>query len=223
MKGFARYSTDSKWHVPHFEKMLYDQGQLAVSFSQAFQATKDPKFAKVVRDIVKYVNRDLRHPMGGYYRYDIIDLSVIGTVVKDSPSHFSAEDADSLPTADSQAKKEGAFCVWTKEELDRLLPANVVPAFCKFYNVEEGGNVDASGNPHGELLFVDRTLFISVLSLNSFLSIQKPERADRRWYRSRRRHQGIRSQRSRGSGCSPSEGPRRSARGQEDETEAAPR
>ena len=76
MKGFARYSTDSKWHVPHFEKMLYDQGQLAVSFSQAFQATKDPKFAKVVRDIVKYVNRDLRHPMGGYYRYDIIDLGI---------------------------------------------------------------------------------------------------------------------------------------------------
>ena len=75
-KGFARYSTDAKWHVPHFEKMLYDQGQLLVSYSQTFQATKDQKFAKTVEDIVEYVLRDLRHPLGGFY---------------------SAEDADSFP------------------------------------------------------------------------------------------------------------------------------
>jgi len=60
-QGFARYSTDDKWHVPHFEKMLYDQGQLAVAYSEAFLATKDPFFEEVVRDILTYVSRDLSH------------------------------------------------------------------------------------------------------------------------------------------------------------------
>lgn len=90
-----------RWHVPHFEKMLYDQGQLAVAFAQAFQATQDRKFAKVVQDIVEYVCRDLRHPKGGFY---------------------SAEDADSYPEAGAESKKEGAFCVWTKDELEQLIP-----------------------------------------------------------------------------------------------------
>lgn len=95
-KGFARYSTDQSWHVPHFEKMLYDQGQLAVAYARAFQATGDTKFAVVVRDIIDYSIRDLRHPLGGF---------------------FSGEDADSLPTPDAEKKQEGAFCVWTYEEL----------------------------------------------------------------------------------------------------------
>lgn len=61
LQGFARYSTDSKWHVPHFEKMLYDQAQLAVVYSNAYLLTKDEKFANVVRDILTYVSRDLSH------------------------------------------------------------------------------------------------------------------------------------------------------------------
>lgn len=60
-KGFARYSTDEKWHVPHFEKMLYDQAQLAVSYSNAYIASKEEFFADVVRDILTYVDRDLGH------------------------------------------------------------------------------------------------------------------------------------------------------------------
>merc|ERR1711962_1092640 len=103
-KGFARYSTDERWHVPHFEKMLYDQGQLCVAFAQAYQATKDAKLKKVLNEVIEYVSRDLRHPDGGF---------------------FSAEDADSLPTSESDHKKEGAFCVWTSQELQELLKGDV--------------------------------------------------------------------------------------------------
>ena len=136
-KGFARYSTDSKWHVPHFEKMLYDQGQLAVSYAQAFRATHDRFYEAVVRDILTYINRDLRHPLGGY---------------------FSAEDADSLPSSDASKKVEGAFCVWTYDELKQHLSANLKDSnrtlfdlVRKVYNVRENGNVDPRGDPHGEL------------------------------------------------------------------------
>ena len=59
-----RYSTDENWHVPHFEKMLYDQAQLCVAFSQAYQATKDDKYRKVINGILKYVTRDLKHDKG---------------------------------------------------------------------------------------------------------------------------------------------------------------
>ena len=62
--GFARYSTDENWHVPHFEKMLYDQGQLLVSYAQAYQATKDEKYRVVINGILKYVTRDLKHEKG---------------------------------------------------------------------------------------------------------------------------------------------------------------
>ena len=62
--GFARYSTDENWHVPHFEKMLYDQGQLLVAYAQAYQATKEDKYREVINGILKYVTRDLRHEKG---------------------------------------------------------------------------------------------------------------------------------------------------------------
>ena len=101
LQGFARYSTDASWHVPHFEKMLYDQGQLAVAFAYAFQATKKTELARVLEDILTYVDRDLSHPLGAF---------------------FSAEDADSKAKADEDAhKREGAFCVWTFEQLEEVL------------------------------------------------------------------------------------------------------
>ena len=62
--GFARYSTDENWHVPHFEKMLYDQAQLCVAYSYAYQATKEDKYRQVIDGIIKYVARDLKHPKG---------------------------------------------------------------------------------------------------------------------------------------------------------------
>jgi uncharacterized protein YyaL (SSP411 family) len=100
LQGFARYSTDKKWHVPHFEKMLYDQAQLAVAYSNAYLLTKDTFYANIVRDILQYVGRDLSHPEGGFY---------------------SAEDADSYPKFESKDKKEGAFYAWMESEIDEIL------------------------------------------------------------------------------------------------------
>ncbi|KAF4518086.1 hypothetical protein B566_EDAN007787 [Ephemera danica] len=138
-QGFARYSTDDRWHVPHFEKMLYDQGQLLVSYAAAYTATKDEFFAEIVRDIVTYVSRDLSHPLGGFY---------------------SAEDADSLPSFDSTEKKEGAFCVWTYEEVDALLgnlraaedsPITLAELAAYHYDIKPNGNVNPYQDPHDEL------------------------------------------------------------------------
>src|SRR5438046_177347 len=98
--GFHRYSVDAYWHVPHFEKMLYDQAQLAVAYLDAFQITQDRQFASVARDILDYVARDLTSNEGGF---------------------FSAEDADSLFEHGKPEHGEGAFYIWTKKEIDTAL------------------------------------------------------------------------------------------------------
>ncbi|XP_065591569.1 spermatogenesis-associated protein 20 isoform X1 [Cyrtonyx montezumae] len=138
-QGFHRYSTDRQWHVPHFEKMLYDQGQLAAVYSRAFQISGDEFFADVAADILLYVSRDLGSQAGGF---------------------CSAEDADSYPTAACSEKREGAFCVWAAEELRALLPDPVEGAaegttladvFMYHYGVKEDGNVNPRKDPHKEL------------------------------------------------------------------------
>lgn len=96
----CRYSVDDRWHVPHFEKMLYDQAQLSVSYCNAYVVTKDEFYADIVRDILTYVSRDLSHPLGGFY---------------------GAEDADSYPYEGAPHKQEGAFCVWEYDEIFNLL------------------------------------------------------------------------------------------------------
>ncbi len=126
--GFHRYSVDDRWFVPHFEKMLYDQAQLAVSYLEAFQITREERFAETARDIFEYVLRDMRHPEGGFY---------------------SAEDADSvIDQAHPEEKGEGAFYVWSRAELAAILPPGSLEPFCRRYGVEEGGNV--RDDPHGE-------------------------------------------------------------------------
>ena len=93
--GFHRYSVDECWFVPHFEKMLYDQAQLAISYLEAFQITRDPFYAGIARSMLDYVLRDMTHPEGGFY---------------------SAEDADSvIDPANPHEKGEGAFYIWTCE------------------------------------------------------------------------------------------------------------
>ncbi len=127
--GFHRYSVDDAWHVPHFEKMLYDQGQLAIAYLEGYQLTGETAFADVARDILAYVERDLRAPGGAF---------------------FSAEDADSALEQDGTAHAEGAFYVWTKAEIDALLPAEDAPMFCRHYGVDPEGNADARSDPHNE-------------------------------------------------------------------------
>lgn len=109
--------------------MLYDQAQLVVAYIDAYRLTDDEFFAEVARDILHYVSRDMTGPHGGFY---------------------SAEDADSLRSADAHHKTEGAFYIWEKEEIDRLL-GNDAPLFNFFYGVEPDGNTRAESDPHGEL------------------------------------------------------------------------
>ncbi len=139
--GFHRYSVDERWFVPHFEKMLYDQAQLAVSYIEAFQITHDPFYAGIARATLDYVLRDMTHPDGGFY---------------------SAEDADSvIDPAQPKVKGEGAFYLWTAQELEQLLGEQLAKMFAFRYGVEPNGNVHH--DPHGEftgknILYLRHTL-----------------------------------------------------------------
>ena len=112
--GFHRYSTDERWLVPHFEKMLYDQALLARTYLEAYQATGKPQYADVARDIFEYVLRDMRDPQGAFY---------------------SAEDA-------GEVGKEGEFYVWTPDEIERVLGKQDAELFTRFYGVTPTGNFE---------------------------------------------------------------------------------
>jgi uncharacterized protein YyaL (SSP411 family) len=127
--GFHRYSVDTVWHVPHFEKMLYDQAQLASSYLDAYQITHDSFFATTAKDILDYVLGDMTGPDGEFY---------------------SAEDADSLVQAGKPDQAEGAFYVWKKDDIDRALGPDRSKVFDYVYCVEPDGNA-ASSDTSGEL------------------------------------------------------------------------
>ena len=119
--GFHRYSTDARWFLPHFEKMLYDQAQLANSYLDAYQITHEAIYADTARDILDYVLRDMTGPDGEFY---------------------SAEDADSaVDPKEPDKKAEGAFYVWTADQI-RAAIGQPAAAFSFRYGVLEGGNVD---------------------------------------------------------------------------------
>jgi uncharacterized protein YyaL (SSP411 family) len=150
--GFHRYSVDRYWHVPHFEKMLYDQAQLAVAYLDAFQILGDPhlnplpgqgeadakapvrvEFESVARDVLDYVARDMTSKEGGF---------------------FSAEDADSPIVAgvgDSSHGKtaEGAFYIWTKQEIDEAL-GDAAEIFDFHHGVQPYGNAPEGSDPQDE-------------------------------------------------------------------------
>src|SRR4029077_8840511 len=143
--GFHRYSVDRYWHVPHFEKMLYDQAQLAAAYLDAFQivarasSPRDHRqdadatlFESVARDLLDYVARDMTSEDGGF---------------------FSAEDADS-PVAEigdpgHRKTAEGAFYVWTKKEIDAAL-GEAAEIFDFHYGVQAHGNAPEGSDPHDE-------------------------------------------------------------------------
>jgi uncharacterized protein len=126
--GFHRYSVDERWLVPHFEKMLYDQAQLAISYIEAHQITHTALYADIARSTLDYVLRDMTHPDGGFY---------------------SAEDADSvIDPSNPKVKGEGAFYIWTADELEQALGRDLYELFAAHYGVEKGGNVHQ--DPHGE-------------------------------------------------------------------------
>jgi uncharacterized protein len=117
--GFARYSVDAEWLVPHFEKMLYDNAQLAQLYLDAHLISKAETFAAIARDILDYVLRDMTHPDGGF---------------------FSAEDADS-------EGHEGKFYCWTKDELSKLLSPEEFNVAAKFFGITAEGNFVDHSHP----------------------------------------------------------------------------
>ncbi len=109
--GFARYSVDDRWHIPHFEKMLYDNAQLISLYANAHQATKNPLYKQVVFETTQFIERELYHEEGAFY---------------------SSLDADSL--TENEELEEGAYYVWTKEELQKIIGSDF-ELFAKYYNV----------------------------------------------------------------------------------------
>jgi len=112
--GFARYSTDERWHVPHFEKMLYDNAQLAKVYLEAYQLTHDADYARIATETLDYVMREMQSPEGGYY---------------------SATDADSEGV-------EGKFFVWEPHQVEELLDPADAERFCAYYDVTPQGNCE---------------------------------------------------------------------------------
>ena len=112
--GFARYSVDAYWLVPHFEKMLYDNALLARIYLEAHQTTGDPFYRRVAEETFDYVLRDMTSPEGGFY---------------------SAEDADS-------EGEEGKFYVWTPKEMEGVLDPDDARLAMRYWDVTEGGNFE---------------------------------------------------------------------------------
>jgi len=117
--GFARYSTDNEWLVPHFEKMLYDNALIVTVLAEAYQLTHHTRYAAAIDQTITFIERELLSPEGGFY---------------------SALDADS-------EGEEGSYYVWTKKEVEALL-GNDAELFCKFYDITESGNWEGKNILH---------------------------------------------------------------------------
>ena len=136
--GFHRYSTDERWLLPHFEKMLYDQAMHVLAYTEAYRATGDERYEQTAREVLTYVQRDLQAPEGGFY---------------------SAEDADSLN--EEEKKEEGAFYVWSTDEIESILDEETAALVIDVFNLEDEGNYqeESTGQPTGKnVLHLDRSL-----------------------------------------------------------------
>jgi len=128
--GFHRYSTGASWLVPHFEKMLYDQAQLSIVYTEAYQITHDRFYAETTRNILDFALREMQQPRGGF---------------------ASAADADSRMALGKPETSEGVFYIWTTKEVESVLSKQDAAVFDYAYGVESGGNVPAHQDARGEL------------------------------------------------------------------------
>lgn len=122
--GFARYSVDDKWLVPHFEKMLYDQALLLRPYLHASLIFREPRWRQVVEETVGYLLRDMRSPEGAFY---------------------SAEDADSLD--ETGHSHEGHFYVFTPDQVRRIIPEHLVARALEWYEITDNGNFEGKSIP----------------------------------------------------------------------------
>ncbi|HKP47236.1 MAG TPA: thioredoxin domain-containing protein [Pyrinomonadaceae bacterium] len=145
--GFHRYSTDARWLVPHFEKMLYDNALLSRLYLHYYQLTKEPWAAEVAKGILDYVVREMTDPLGGFY---------------------STQDADSEGV-------EGKFFVWSAEEIEQLLGKADADLFAAYYNVTSGGNFEGANilNVRSDVEDIARQKQITVDELKARLSASR--------------------------------------------------
>lgn len=143
--GFHRYSTDEQWHIPHFEKMLYDQAIAARSYLEAYQATGKKEYAHLAREIFDYVLRDMRHPQGGFYSAEDAD-----SVDPMDEGRERKDDASIILHPSSFIKKEGAFYIWREDEINQILGGEDGEIFNYYFGVEPSGN--AQYDPHNEFV-----------------------------------------------------------------------
>jgi uncharacterized protein YyaL (SSP411 family) len=153
--GFHRYSVDRYWHVAHFEKMLYDQAQLAGAYLDAFQITRDPQFESVTRDILDYVARDMTSKEGGFFSAEDADSPVPVAAVYDRRTSESEKGA-SIESSDAHRaplqkpeNAEGAFYIWTKTDIDSAL-GEAAEMFDFHYGVQPHGNAPEGSDPQDE-------------------------------------------------------------------------
>ncbi|MGK7376200.1 thioredoxin domain-containing protein [Planococcus sp. 1R117A] len=118
--GFARYSTDQQWLVPHFEKMLYDQAQLLSAYTEAYLIKPEPRFKKIIYDTIEFIEREMTHPDGGFY---------------------SAIDADSEGA-------EGTYYIWTAAEISEILGTARAEIYADVYNITLEGNFEGRNIPN---------------------------------------------------------------------------
>ncbi len=118
--GFHRYAVDAEWKIPHFEKMLYDNAQLVRLYLDGWRLTKEERFREVVEETLEYVRREMTHPDGAFY---------------------AAQDADS-------EGQEGAFFVWTPEEIEAVLGRDLGGEFCRLYGATPEGNFESKNVLH---------------------------------------------------------------------------
>lgn len=132
--GFHRYSVDERWLVPHFEKMLYDNALLAMTYLEAWQVTRKDRYRRVVEETLNYVLREMAQPGGGY---------------------STAQDADS-------EGEEGLFFLWTRDEIERHLSAPQARLFCRYYDVTREGNFEGKNILHVSSEMADLAAFLGV-------------------------------------------------------------
>ena len=146
--GFHRYATDARWHVPHFEKMLYDQAMLCLAYTEAFQATGDQRYRKTAEEIIAYVLRDMTSPDGGF---------------------FSAEDADS-------EGEEGKFYVWPYDEIVRMFDRDNQELICSAFDIHKHGNfTDPVSGEQAKTNILRRLTPLDIIAAERKLSLHQAE------------------------------------------------
>ena len=146
--GFHRYATDVNWRIPHFEKMLYDQAQLSNSYLDAFQITHEDFYSSIAIDTLNFTISEMTSSEGGFY---------------------SAIDAESaVDFSNSNLKKEGAYYLWGKSEIDKNLTKEESDIFCYIYGIKEHGNINNSTSIHAD--FNDENIVYQLHSIEETLN-----------------------------------------------------